>query len=104
MSPSERQYKKRISQWHIDKNIKDSEIRFMAQMQVKRALEDKETNFRVRGRDVDPEKISRAVKRKKLSDEDLLAMPAARKYLLYLAFMDLARLTLWISNTIRYKL
>jgi hypothetical protein len=84
ISPSQRQYKIRISQWHLDKNIKDSEIRFIAQTQRKRALEDKETNFRVRGREVDPEKISRAVKRKKISDEELLAMAAARKSLLFL--------------------
>lgn len=78
---SQRQYKIKISQWHLDKNIKDSEVRFIAQTQVKRALEDKNTNFRVRGRDVDPEKIARAVKRKKISEEELLAMPSARKCL-----------------------
>lgn len=79
ISCSERQYKTRISQWRLDKNIQDDEIRFMAQMQVKRKLEDKETKFQIRGRDVNPEKISRAVKRKKISDEELLAMPTARK-------------------------
>jgi len=84
MPPSQRQYKIRISQWGLEKKIKDSEIRFIAQTQAKRALEDKETNFRVRGRDVDPEKISRAVKRKKISNEELLAMTAARKSLLFL--------------------
>lgn len=76
----------------------------MAQTQVKRAHEDKETNFRVRGRDVDPEKISRAVKRKKISEDELLTMPAARKYLLILAFMELTILILETSDTIRYKL
>lgn len=59
----------------------------MAQTKVKRALEDKDTIFRVRGRDVDPEKISRAVKRKKISDEELLAMPSNCKYLLFLLFI-----------------
>jgi len=34
----------------------------------------------VRGRDVDPEKIARAVKRKKISENELLAMPSARKH------------------------
>jgi hypothetical protein len=53
----------------------------MAQKQAKRALEDKDTDFRVRGRDVAPEKIARAEKRLKLSDEELLAMPSVRKYL-----------------------
>ena len=56
----------------------------MAQKQAKRALEDKDTDFRVRGREVAPEKIARAEKRLKLSDEELLAMPAARKFLLSL--------------------
>ncbi|KAE8447259.1 hypothetical protein EG329_010953 [Mollisiaceae sp. DMI_Dod_QoI] len=74
---TQRQYKRRITLWRLDKNIKDSEIRFIAQTQVKRAREEKETNFRVRGRDVDPEKISRAVKRKKISEDELLAMDAA---------------------------
>jgi hypothetical protein len=58
----------------------------MAQTRVKRALEDKETNFRVRGRDVDHEKIDRTVKRKKMTEEELLAMPTARQFLLYLFF------------------
>lgn len=96
---SQRQYKRRITLWHLDKNIKDSEIRFIAQTQVKRAREEKETNFRVRGRDVDPEKISRAVKRKKISEEELLAMDAACKCLLFLVCIGLARLILRISDT-----
>ena len=73
-----------LSEWHLGKNIKDEEIRFIAQTQVKRAHEDKGTNFRVRGRDVDPEKISRTAKRKKITEEELLAMPTARKFLLCL--------------------
>jgi hypothetical protein len=64
----------------LDKNIKDEEVRFIAQTQLKRALEDKDTNFRVRGRDVDPEKIARTVKRKKILEDELLAMPSARRY------------------------
>lgn len=74
---TERQYKIKISEWHLDKNIKDEEVRFIAQTQLKRAFEDKDTNFRVRGRDVDPEKIARAVKRKKITEDELLAMPSA---------------------------
>ena len=34
----------------------------------------------MRGRDVDPEKIARTVKRKKISKDELLAMPSARRY------------------------
>lgn len=72
---TQRQYKIKISEWHLDKNIKGLEYEFMAQKQAKRALEDKDTDFRVRGRDVAPEKIARAEKRLKLSDEDLVAIP-----------------------------
>ncbi|KAH8747522.1 hypothetical protein BGZ57DRAFT_916718 [Hyaloscypha finlandica] len=73
---TQRQYKIKISEWHLDKNIKGIEYEFMASKQAKRALEDKDTDFRVRGRDVAPEKIARAEKRLKLSDEELLAMPS----------------------------
>jgi hypothetical protein len=60
----------------------------MAQKQAKRALEDKDTDFRVRGRDVAPEKIARAEKRLKLSDEELVAMPSVRKY--FYLFVDIS--------------
>jgi len=76
----------------------------MAKTQLERALEEKETNFRVRGRDVDPEKISRGVKRKQISDEELLEMAAARKYYLFRAYVEYLRLILGISNSIRHKL
>jgi hypothetical protein len=75
----------------------------MAQTQVKRALEDKDTNFRVRGRDVNPEKISRAVKRKKISEEELLAMPSTCKYLLFLLYIY-CKSNSWISHTVGHKL
>jgi hypothetical protein len=77
----------------------------MAQKQAKRALEDKDTDFRVRGRDVAPEKIARAEKRLKLSDEELLAMPSVRKYLYLLwIYLQVWGLIFWVSHTIRYKL
>ena len=80
---SERQFKRRISQWGLDKNLKDSETRIMAQKQKQRqAFENKDTIFRVRDCSVEPDKITRAMKRKKISDDELLAMPAARKNLL----------------------
>ncbi|KAH0562057.1 hypothetical protein GP486_003241 [Trichoglossum hirsutum] len=55
---TERQYKRRISQWHLDKNVKDNEMQFIIRKQKKRkVLEDKDTAFRVRSRYVEPEKI-----------------------------------------------
>ncbi|PMD37641.1 hypothetical protein L207DRAFT_432991 [Hyaloscypha variabilis F] len=74
-----RQYKIKISEWHVGKNIKGDEYKFIAQTQAKRAQEEKDTNFRVRGREVPPEKIARAVKRQKLSDQELVAMPSICK-------------------------
>lgn len=67
----------------MGKNIKGAEYEFIAQTQAKRALEDKETNFRVRGRDVPAEKIARAVKRQKISEEELIARPSARQLFLF---------------------
>jgi hypothetical protein len=103
MYSSERQYKRRISQWHLDKKLKDSETRHIAQKQKKREVfENKDTNFRVRGRLVEPDKISRAVMRKNISDEELLAMPTARKNpFSVLTFLSLITLT---SHTIRHQL
>ncbi|KAE9364310.1 hypothetical protein N431DRAFT_355172 [Stipitochalara longipes BDJ] len=79
---SQRQYKIKISEWRVGKNIKVDEYKFMVQTQANRAQENKDTHFRVRGRDVAPEKIERAVKRQKLSDQELIAMPSIRTYLL----------------------
>lgn len=50
----------------------------MVQKRAKRALEDKNTDFRVRGRDVPPEKIDRAMKKQKMTAEDLIAIPSIR--------------------------
>ena len=69
----ERQYKRKISQWNLDKNVKNSEMLFIVHTQKKRKAEGKVTKFRVRGRLVEPEKIARTVKRKNISEDDLLA-------------------------------
>jgi hypothetical protein len=77
-----RQYKRKISQWHLDKNVKDAEMQFIVQKQKKRKVsEDKDTVFRVRGRRVEQEKITRTIKRKNISEDALLSAPspAARK-------------------------
>ncbi|KAF4628255.1 hypothetical protein G7Y89_g9901 [Cudoniella acicularis] len=70
---TKRQYNRRISQWGLDKNIKDSEVRWIAQKQKRRAVEEKDTVFKVRGREVDPDRIARAIKWKRISDEVLLS-------------------------------
>jgi hypothetical protein len=70
-----RQYKRKISQWNLDKNLKDAEILFIVQKQKERKLEGKDTKFRVRDRPGEPEKISRAIKRKKILEDDLLSQP-----------------------------
>ena len=73
----ERQYKRKISQWHLDKNVKDSEMQFIMQKQKKRKVfEDKDTAFRVRSRRVEPEKIARTIKRKNISEDALLSAPS----------------------------
>ncbi len=61
----------KISEWRLDKNVKDSEMRAMIRKASKRKFrEDKDSLFRVRGREVEPEKIERFKKRKGLEDED----------------------------------
>jgi len=61
----------------LEKNVKDVEMQYIAQKQKKRKLlEDKDTAFRVRSRTVEPEKITRTVKRKKISEDALLFAPS----------------------------
>ena len=56
---------------------------FIMHKQKKRKVEGKDTTFRVRGRAVEPEKIARTMKRKNISEDDLLSQssPAAGEYL-----------------------
>ena len=73
----QRQYKRKIELWHLDKNVKDAEMQFIVYKHKKRKiLEDKDTAFRVRGRPVEPGKIARTVKRKKISEDALLSAPS----------------------------
>lgn len=70
---SERQYKRKITEWHLDKNVKDSEVRYIIQVQSSRARLGKETTFRVRGRAVPSSKIERFRQRKGLrTNADML--------------------------------
>ena len=75
---SKRQYKRKIAAWHLDKNIKDEEMRAMLWMQRKRkATEGKDSHFYVRGRRVDPRKMARYARRKK-TPQDLGTPPCSK--------------------------
>lgn len=81
MYTRQRQYKRKIKLWHLDKNVKNTEIQFIVYKQKKRKiLQDKDTIFRVRGRAVEPEKIARTVKRKNISEDALLPVSSPGKY------------------------
>ncbi|RFU35720.1 hypothetical protein B7463_g554, partial [Scytalidium lignicola] len=72
-SASERQYKRRIKKWGLDKNVKGEEMMRMAQIQLERKMvAGKPSSFRVRGREVGGQKIRRYVKRKEIRDLELL--------------------------------
>jgi hypothetical protein len=70
----ERQYKRKIATWKLDKNIKDADMKVMLRKQRKRKLEEgKESKFEVNGRPVPPQKINRFVQRKEMTDEEIPA-------------------------------
>jgi hypothetical protein len=56
----ERQLKRKIKDWGIDKNIKTNEMKAIVRKRMERkVMEDKESAFRVRGRNIAPAKIRR---------------------------------------------
>ena len=59
---SERQYKRRIKEWHLDKNVKTAEMRAIVRKQRIRSINNKKSFFRVRGRSVQPDQIHRWLK------------------------------------------
>ncbi|KAI4265078.1 MAG: hypothetical protein L6R35_007211 [Caloplaca aegaea] len=61
---TERQYKRRISAWSLDKNIKDDEMRAIIAIRVRRLRRGKQSLFYVRDRQVNPKKIARFARRK----------------------------------------
>ncbi|KAF2177735.1 hypothetical protein K469DRAFT_602421 [Zopfia rhizophila CBS 207.26] len=79
----ERQYRTRISQWGMDKNVKPQEMAAIVRKRQRRKLV--ETNkgqlvFEVRGSQVEPQKIERWMKRKGVVESSLYApSPAACK-------------------------
>ncbi|KAL8639648.1 MAG: hypothetical protein Q9228_003342 [Teloschistes exilis] len=63
---TERQYKRRISDWHLDKNVKDEEMRAIIATESSRLQQGKRSVFYVRDRQVDSKKIDRFAHRKKI--------------------------------------
>lgn len=67
---TERQYKRKIAAWRLDKNIKDEEMRAIISLQRRRKGEEgKESIFYVRDRLVDKRKINRFAQRKAVGEE-----------------------------------
>ncbi|KAI4169137.1 MAG: hypothetical protein LQ348_007345 [Seirophora lacunosa] len=64
---TERQYKRRISAWSLDKNIKNDEMKAIIAMEATRLRKGKQSLFYVRGRQVDPKKITRFARRKNIN-------------------------------------
>ncbi|PSS18495.1 hypothetical protein M430DRAFT_276007 [Amorphotheca resinae ATCC 22711] len=74
---TERQYKRRIALWNLDKNIRDSEMKAMLRLQVQRKNEQgKQSIFYIHGRPVENKKLERYVRRKGLSEADIMAWNA----------------------------
>ena len=62
---TKRQYKKKISEWGLSKNIPDKEMRAIISLQEERLQEGKSSAFEYRGRKVDQNKIERFKRRRK---------------------------------------
>jgi hypothetical protein len=69
MLPRERQYKRRIKDWGLDKNFKNCEMKAIVRKQQRRTAEGKKSVFEVKGRQVEPSIIERAQKRYGLFDK-----------------------------------
>lgn len=70
-------YKTRINKWRINKRIKTSEIKAMARKRFKRRIEEgKESAFRFRGRDVNSQELNNHLKRKGISEDELMMQPS----------------------------
>ncbi len=61
---TERMYKRRISDWDLDKNVKDEEMRAIIACRAMRLQQGEKSAFYVRGRLVDRKKIDRFAQRK----------------------------------------
>ncbi|TGO47402.1 hypothetical protein BCON_0279g00010 [Botryotinia convoluta] len=67
-----RQYKRRIEQWKLDKNIKENDMRVILRKDLKRKREGKNSEFRISGREIEPKKIQRFAQRYKVTEESIL--------------------------------
>ncbi|TGO44128.1 hypothetical protein BOTNAR_0931g00010 [Botryotinia narcissicola] len=67
-----RQYKRRIEQWKLDKNIKENDMRVILRKDLKRKREGKSSEFRISGREVESKKIRRFAQRYKVTEESIL--------------------------------
>ena len=78
-----RQYRTRISQWGLDKNIKPQEMKAIVKKRLQRKLVESDKGeliFTVRGSTVEPKKIDRWIKRNEIPESVLYApSPAACK-------------------------
>ena len=63
-SATARQYKRKINEWRLDKNVKDEEMRVIIATRKTRLQQGKKSVFYVRGRPLDPKKIDRFCLRK----------------------------------------
>ncbi|KAH6882639.1 Clr5 domain-containing protein [Alternaria rosae] len=71
-----RQYRSRLSQWKLDKNIKPEEMKAIIRHRQRRGLvetDKPDLKFRVRGQEVEPQKIERWMKRHDISENMVYA-------------------------------
>ena len=78
---SERQLKRKIKDWNLEKNVKGDEVKVIVRRIRQRAATGKSTIFRMRGLPMDPAKIERWQKRSGtlLSSTDATFTPYSRK-------------------------
>ncbi|KAL8844967.1 MAG: hypothetical protein Q9176_000639 [Flavoplaca citrina] len=76
---TERQYKRRITEWQLDKNVKDEEMRAIIAVEAVRHRQGKKSTFHVRGRLFDQKKIGRFVRRKRIDRSALDSLPGMQQ-------------------------
>ncbi|KAL9035312.1 MAG: hypothetical protein Q9180_004928, partial [Flavoplaca navasiana] len=77
---TERQYKRRITEWQLDKNVKDEEMRAILAVEAVRLRQGKKSTFHVRGRIVNRKKIDRFVQRKRIDRNALGSLPGMQQF------------------------
>jgi hypothetical protein len=69
--------------WNLDKNIKDSDMKVMLRVQLQRRnQEGKETAFYLHGRPVAHQKLERYLRRKSLTEADIMSYNSRESHLL----------------------